>query len=290
VYGTSWAADASATDHAFDVFNETSNQWGTIVQAIASTATDFVPTGIIASFYITTTATSVSGAMFEFEIMTGAGGSEVTYAHFSESFVAYQTISGASAIIKAYKTFPCSTQLIPAGTRISLKVLSNVTSGAYLGKVSFVFTGYDGGAVPAMFPMYSRRAHLAGIHNSQVKGTPTGSYLTVTSGTYSTYGTYVEVIASATSDLLVLGVVIQATSNTSGSAVCFGLSTGASPNEVMRAVLPFSSAGVGWLCNSGYASLITPFVVKAGERLAIASAGSGSAIYPDYIQVLYEEL
>jgi hypothetical protein len=66
------------------------------------------------------------------------------------------------------------------------------------------------------------------------------------------------------------------------------MASGAAGSEQPRAILPFPELGTAGLSGVGTQLLRIPFVVKKGERLAIATTGT-SAISTTF-EVLYEEL
>lgn len=260
-------------------------------QLQGSTSEDFVPhmVHLAVSFtaIVTSTEATLKGPLFEYEIATGAAGSEVPIGNWCFSTTLYTKLNGTSVdvIVSFGLSLPMGPTLIPSATRLAHRArVSIATTGLTVGVSSYI-AGYAAGAAPAEYAPYDHRAHLAGIHKAQTKQAPRGSTLSViANSTWGTYGTWVDVLGTtAPSDLLVWGATKEIASVTASNHYMeFG--TGISGSQVPRARIAFP--GHGSAGNAGIVYMHRPFVVKAGESLWVRTTGSGSGKY----QVFYEEL
>jgi len=283
--GATWTSEA--TDHAFEIYGTSAWAWpASYTQLVAATVTPFVPVSAHVAMRFDCYVTGVIPTMIELEIATGAAGSEVLLGRFSEALLAYQSVAGGSTGIKINKTYPLSPALIASGARIAARIRVSVSDSNARVRAACYLSGYDGGNVPIMYPLYPFRQHLSGIEAGISKTAPMGAPVTVTPAAFPNYGSYVQIWAAADYDCIVHGATRSTPSSISDYGLYLGFATGAAGVEVPRAILPFPAVGTTMLSEVGTQLLRIPFIVKKGERLAIAATGGA----PTTFEVLSEEL
>jgi hypothetical protein len=284
--GTTWTLEA--TDHAFEVYKDSSWGWpASYTELVAATTTPFVPVSLHLVMRFDCGVASPVPVMIEIEVATGVAGSEVLIGRITEALLAYQYIVGNSTGIKMSRSYPLSPILIPSGARIAARVRLSATDSSAHVKTACYLSGYDGGNVPVMYPVYLLRRHLSGVEGGVSKTAPMGAPVSLTPGSFPAYGSYVEVWAAAAQDCIIHGATRRSISTGSDYCLYLRFATGAAASEQPRAVLPFPELGLGGLPAVGTQLLRIPFVVRKGERLAIAATGTAVATA---FEVLYEEL
>ena len=260
--------------------------WSAYGQIVASEATPFVPHGV----HLLVRGQMLLGGVLvgvnlEYEIATGAAGSEQAFFRYVDALAGNINVAGIASLAFG-RTVPCGPTVIPAGTRLSHRVRVSAPATDFKVFVGVYLTGYDGGAVPAAYRPYSYRAHLAGVHGAQTRSAPVGSTLQpVSASPYGTYGAWLQILASAPADLLVWGAARQY-ELVSLQHCLMELGTGAAGSEVPRARLAFPSHS---LSNVGLQELLRPLFVKKGERLAVRLSDASGGTLGEF-QFFYEEV
>lgn len=254
-------------------------------QLVASTPADFYPNIAHILLQAIPQTAGTKRFVYEVEFATGAAGSEVTFARFSDAVMAAITNVDVNDNINFGRSFPVGPTLIPSGARIAFRIRCELADTAVKMNVTTYLQGYDGPAPPGSDPTYPLDEHLGGASSPHLLATPTGSTLSLGGASFGIgYGSWVEVIASAAADLLVWGLegYLSVGAANASRHVQFGI--GAAGSEVPHALLGLPgklAIGVGQY------ELRRPLLVRAGERLAVRSTGGVTAWN---IQVLYEEL
>ena len=262
--------------------------WSAQSQIVASSSEDFVPTHLNVLLRIGAKTDTNQIIIIEHEIATGAATSEAPYAtntYLSEKLIV-DTGASTQALSNIGITVPIGPTVIPSGTRIAHRARTSLAAADITVGVNAYIAGYQAGAVPARYPMYSYRGHHAGIHKSISKQIPiAGATLPIVESTWASgYGAWSEVIASAESDLFIwsIGKEILSSSN---QASYFEIGVGAATSEVPIGRL--GSPGAVYM-NSHMQYFIVPLLIKAGERVAIRHKGATTS--GQTVVVNYEEL
>jgi len=263
--------------------------WSAYAQLVASTPSDFVASFAALSF---TAIVQVAGAGAlqsingELELAIGGAGSEVAFATIPIAYAAYELLPGASTQVffAVGRDYPLAPKFIPSGSRIAARGRISLTNTLVRGHMRCYVIGYDGGNAPAGFSTYTLRGQQTGIQKGQSYVVPAGSTLTVTPGA-GAWGSWTQVIASASGELLVIGAAVTPATTTVAHWDIMEMGTGSAGNEVTRARMWFPSV---YYCNAHLHFMHRPLLVKPGERLAVRT-WSVTATPTLNCQFLYEQ-
>jgi len=255
--------------HGNDNGTVTSSSSGTVITAASSANTKGSYTQLVAStaydacwMIIQMTFGTYTGlsALQAIDIATGASGSEVV---LISNIMQY---SGDSILFCNNIVVPCC---IPAGTRIAARM--QATTASNTAAVNIVL--FDGA--------YTQMEGCSLIDTyGFVSANTTGTVIT-TSGTANTKGSYVQLTASTTYDLLGFFFIIDNDAKTSGgtSNYLIDVATGASGSEVV--IFPnFKVRALDQGFQPSYSGFC-PVAIPAGTRIAARAAGaSGGTSVP----------
>lgn len=262
--------------------------WTAYADIAAGIASDFVPTCVHMTIRVNPNVLGISSMIIEHEVAIGAGGAEVTFHQWADSFAFSLTGTGPAAVLSIGRTIPIGPQLIPAGSTIRHRVRASVAAATAYVNMHIYLGGYDGGRAPAHYSAYNLRAHLAGVEGGQSRDVPSGAPVLVDGDAFPLYGAWVQVIDPAPADLLVWGAVrLQETITFGAIHLYLDVGTGALGFEQTRGILAFPSPGFG---QCGYQCFVhRPVFVKKGERVAIRITGSGIG-NPQYFLLYWEQV
>ncbi|OGI17728.1 MAG: hypothetical protein A2Z52_00895 [Candidatus Moranbacteria bacterium RBG_19FT_COMBO_42_6] len=269
--------------------------WGNWLQIIAAASLTypFLLCGVeVLAGMIATGGTSNVNDIYEGQIGIGDAASEVPIASFGDSFsLSNPSPNTATIYLANSKTHLLEPIIIPASTRIAVRLTQSLASNLYGFGIHII--GYNWSTFsPPVYPQIARDKY-----NRFIKGTmtdypqilPSAAPVTVTSGTPAwAYGSWAEMIASASDDTLIMGINYGNPSTFSSRGFQAYIGIGAAGSEVTMAkigapaktIFP-SAIGDQWLPR--------PLYVKAGERVAISIA-SGFASLTWGIQLKAYEL
>lgn len=226
----------------------TSSGW---VSLLAAADADAVLTGL------TVRTTHPATVQFEVDIAVGAGHTIIaTRKGISKQLSA--TVIGAPLDIP----FPIPIDAIPNGDEVFARIRTNSTSTiAWSVRMRYLKKSITGTLLTTATP---------------TKVAPSGSALiALTTGATWTYGAWVEVIAAAAADLVLVGLILEGATATRSWDVQLGLGTAGSETPVN--LLPGYTAGVA--CAPWSVPLWNPFDgIPSGSRVAMRGRNNGAAI------------
>lgn len=246
--------------------------WGSYAQITAGLAYDFLCMGATPSLFLAVIPPAPLFTFFlQFEIATGAAGSEVARAYGQIGGMAHNPSPNTEGSIWANtRETPFQPFVIPAGTRIAARAAFSVTYSPFF---ALFLYGFNDSTFPASPTSINYNDYWHGDLGltPETMLTPQLSSLTVTSGAASwTWGSWVQVWASAAADTLIRGVI--AGLSTAGQTQ-IQLGIGPAGSEV-----PFDT--LAWGAHpllttgplTGYVRLARPLQINIGERLAVRAA------------------
>lgn len=254
--------------------------FGAYTQIVASTTADFVCTGVYTNVVFSEAAASVSGAVpYQMQIATGVAASEVPFGSLGGAAGVQYGHNASNAQLGMAQLHRIPPTLIPAGSRLSCRAMA---LAIHLLLVGIYVVGYEptrGFALPRPWGIdddnleyYQRAMKTAGSELA-----PSGSFTAISShATVAwSYGTTVEYIASAATDILVTAVLTNIVTPVSVSThEVIEIGIGASGSEVWSALVALpcfvNTPGPG----GGELELPRPLYVKQGERVACRMKGT----------------
>jgi len=258
-------------------------------QIAAATAESFAPHELNLLVGVTALVADGLGIWVEYELATGAAGSEVVIHRHTEAVSNYVVAPGVGTqnLCAFGRTLDVGPKEIPSGTRLSHRIriseaatYANVAVWAYLG-------GYAGGGVPLTYTPYGLRPHLAGVHKAKSDISVQGdAYALMTPAAMPNYGNWAQVIDPAPADLIIRALADRQTNLlTTGYGLYVEIGTGAAGFEVprRRMGIPFGSS----LRQAGLWRMRYPLFVKKGERVAVRGSG---IVREQRIKLLWEAL
>jgi len=256
----------------------------TYAQLVASTANDYVLTGIYLLAVFTESAASFSGAIpFEFKVAIGGSSSEVDIASGGGAVgVQYTFATGSVAQLGTATFHRLPAYYVPAGTRLSYNTTTSATHSLFM---SAYISGYEvssGYPLPRPFDnMEAINSYLRGMRAPTGITVPNPGWNTISTGSPSwTYGSTVEMIASASTDIIithVLSTIVDSISVTTHAHIEVGI--GAAGSEVWKSVVGAPGAPGMPGPGGGQLELDKPLYVKAGERVACRAKGTASKTF-----------
>ena len=250
-------------------------------QIVAATAEAFVPNELYMGINLVVLTSGSKGVWLEYELATGAVGSEVVIHRHTDVIASYMINPGATTqnLVFFGRSVPVGPKLIPSGTRLSHRVRCSLIDTAAVTQILMYLGGYVGGGAPVAHSPYGFRPHLAGVHEATSDISVQGdSYAIITPASWAggVYSAPVTVIDPAPADLIIHGVAWR---ETTLSASMFGyylaIGTGAAGSEVKRRIVGIPLPG--FYGQVGMLRLRYPVFVKKGERVSICGMGTAPA-------------
>lgn len=277
----------------------TSGTWGSYVTFTTTNMNEFVLHGLYYHCVFTESLADFSGALPEqIELALGGAGSEVPLVKVGLQYgIQFGTGTGGFAQIGAAGLLRVAPVIIPSGSTVRIR---SVTGNAHSLNQRVFMVGYKSSqGFPLIRPndMDFYEHWLRGTKTSVVDATdaePDGAYTTIATpaGTaWASYGTTVEMIASAPTDLLItqmIVTIVNAISINTTAGIEIGI--GSSGNEdwengsLIGAPGAASMPGPG----GGFYPLLRPLWVRKGQRVACRAKGTASKTFT--IALVYDSL
>lgn len=249
--------------------------WTAYSTVQAATSEGFVPHELNLAIQVYGKVATAMAVWIEYELATGAADSEVNFFRYTDVVANYTMFPGEdTANLLAFgRTLPVGPKEIPAGTRLSQRIRISAAYADMEIRVWAYLGGYAGGGIPLTYTPYVLRPYLAGVNRAKSDISVAGdSYALMKPTAFPNYGTWVQVIDPAPSDLIIYGLAQRQDSLTAGAGSFYvQIGTGAAGSEVPRRVMGIPRAtsyqGVGMF------KMRYPVFVKKGERVAIRGTG-----------------
>lgn len=223
-------------------------------------------------FQVANAAIGTQFALVSIQVATGAAGAEVPIAegHGVLAIAPGATATDAIAIATGSTVF-FEPQFIPASTRLAVRATNSSGQAVYLGVYLF---GYDARYFGSPLKEVKELQYIRGLLAPTVGSVsyPSGAMTNVTGNASAwVYGAATQFIASAATDLLIVGMASVTTTGKSAQAQ-IGIGAAGSEQWMSKVGLPVWSVAPGPVADS---YLPRPLYVKQGEAVSVRVACNG---------------